>query len=319
MSTIPMINPSAIQAVFERSLQLKKNETCLIVTDPIQKKIASSFFEYVKAICADAQIIVMPTLEQHGQEPPDDVANAMLEYDVELLMTSRSISHTKARRAAKARGARIASMPMITEEIINRTLDVNYNAIRERSLILYELLLPAKTIHVTTALGTDIYIERRDMKLTHGDGGILNYPSAFGNLPEGEVSVGPGYAYGSYVVDASFPCFGKMDSPLQFTVKDTHVIEINGKHSQELRDILNAVGPNAYRVAELGIGVHPTARVTGIVLEDEKTLGTCHIALGNNMSFGGTNDVPLHLDGVILNPTVYADERLIMDNGKSLF
>jgi leucyl aminopeptidase (aminopeptidase T) len=208
---------------------------------------------------------------------------------------------------------------MITAEIINRTLDVDYQAIYDQSRALYDLLLPAKTIHITTAIGTDLYIERRDMQITHGSGGIFNYASAFGNLPEGEVSIGPGYAYGSYVVDASLPCFGKMDAPLQCTVKDTHVIEINGKRARELRAILDAVGPDAYRLAELGIGTHPTAQVTGIVLEDEKVLGTCHIAVGNNMSFGGTNDVPLHLDGVIMHPTIYADETLIMENGRPLF
>jgi len=31
-------------------------------------------------------------------------------------------------------------------------------------------------------------------------------------------------------------------------------------------------------------------------------MGTIHLALGNNMSMGGTVDVPLHLDGLILRP-----------------
>ena len=52
------------------------------------------------------------------------------------------------------------------------------------------------------------------------------------------------------------------------------------------------------------------------MLEDEKMLGTVHIALGNNLSFGGDNDVPLHLDGVITRPDIYVDDKKIMEKGK---
>ena len=55
-----------------------------------------------------------------------------------------------------------------------------------------------------------------------------------------------------------------------------------------------------------------------ILLEDEKVLGTIHIALGDNKSMGGLVDVPIHLDGVVKKPTVYFDEKMIMKNGKLL-
>ena len=51
------------------------------------------------------------------------------------------------------------------------------------------------------------------------------------------------------------------------------------------------------------------------ILEDEKVMGTVHIALGNNMSMGGTCDVGIHLDGVMLKPTLKADARVIMQDG----
>ena len=59
-----------------------------------------------------------------------------------------------------------------------------------------------------------------------------------------------------------------------------------------------------HHVAEFGIGCNHAAKVTGTILEDEKALDTCHIALGNNIHFGGTVDVPIHLDGVILQPEI---------------
>ena len=53
-------------------------------------------------------------------------------------------------------------------------------------------------------------------------------------------------------------------------------------------------------------------------IQDEKVLGTIHIALGNNVSMGGNVNVPLHLDGVIKKPTVYLDGKLLMKDGKLL-
>ncbi len=310
-----MIKESAIKAVFYNSLKLKSDEKCLIVTDTIKEEIARPFFDYASRICFRADIQVMEPLKEHGQEPPAPVAECMLNYDVELLMTNKSLSHTKARRDAKERGVRIASMPMITEDIINRCFDVDYEKVKEISLSLYSILKEAKKIQINTDLGTDITIARGMRKVYHGDGGIFDYKGAFGNLPEGEVSFAPENANGVYIVDASFPTFGKLDKPLKFDVSDGMVRQITGEKSKELVSLLDSIGPNAYIIAELGIGTNPKAKIIGNVLEDEKVLGTCHIAVGNNMSYGGNNNVPVHLDGVILAPTIFVDDKKIMDKG----
>jgi leucyl aminopeptidase (aminopeptidase T) len=38
--------------------------------------------------------------------------------------------------------------------------------------------------------------------------------------------------------------------------------------------------------------------------------------LGNNVNFGGINDVPFHSDGIIERPTIIADEKIIMKDGR---
>ncbi|MHB8852115.1 MAG: hypothetical protein ACYC6P_02010 [Ignavibacteriaceae bacterium] len=47
-------------------------------------------------------------------------------------------------------------------------------------------------------------------------------------------------------------------------------------------------------------------------------MGTIHIALGNNLSMGGSVDVPIHLDGVVKSRNVFLDNKLLMENGKLL-
>jgi leucyl aminopeptidase (aminopeptidase T) len=69
-------------------------------------------------------------------------------------------------------------------------------------------------------------------------------------------------------------------------------------------------------VAEFGIGTNYKAKLTGVILEDEKVMGTIHIALGDNISMGGIVSVPSHLDGLVKNPTVEVDGNIIMKNGK---
>ena len=76
--------------------------------------------------------------------------------------------------------------------------------------------------------------------------------------------------------------------------------------------------PAARNVAELGIGTNDKARLTGVILEDEKALGTVHVAFGSNATFGGTVEAGVHLDVVMLAPTLYLDDELVMKNGKLL-
>ena len=97
------------------------------------------------------------------------------------------------------------------------------------------------------------------------------------------------------------------------------VIKIEGRKAKDLEKRLDRIGPKAYMLAEFAIGTNPKAMVTGNVLEDEKVLGTCHIAIGNNVSFGESNDVPVHLDGIISRPTVIVGSRTILENGNALF
>ena len=78
---------------------------------------------------------------------------------------------------------------------------------------------------------------------------------------------------------------------------------------------------NARNIGELGIGLNPSARITGNMLEDEKAFSTCHFAIGENYD----NDAPslIHLDGVVRNPSIdlyYEDGSMkkIMEKGQLL-
>ena len=308
-----MLKPAEI--VLRKCLDLKKNEKLLVVTDSKLYDIAKMLFDEGRRIAKDVKLIRIPIPKVHGTEPSKKTAKEMLKYDVELLITTKSLSHTKARKNACDKGARIVTMPGITKDVIGRALDISYRELRERNRKLMKILTKGKEIKITTKKGTDLVMNIKGRKC-FDDNGIYNKKGSFGNLPSGEVAVAPveGTTNGVYVVDASFGGFGKLKNPLKIKVKNGYAIEIKGYKAKSIEKHLKN---KKYRnIAEFGIGTNPKAKVNGCVLEDEKVIGTAHIALGNNISLGGKVSVPLHLDGVIKKPTVWVDKKKIMDKGK---
>ena len=83
-------------------------------------------------------------------------------------------------------------------------------------------------------------------------------------------------------------------------------------------ELLTEHGETGTNIAELGIGTNERAKLTGEILEDEKILGTCHVAFGASAAIGGTVQVPVHLDCVVMKPTVELDGEAIVGNGKLL-
>lgn len=311
-----MVDPKAALCVFTGSLKLKKHESCLVVTDTLKKELAEAFVKQASGISENVSLkVIEPSLE-HGTEPPEEIAELMKLYDVQLLITSSSLTHTKARREATLAGARIATMPGITEETINRCLDIDYENLKNVSEKLFRRLSETTRVKVTSEEGTDLEMGIGGSSVFGRNGGLLDYPGAYGNLPEGELAFAPSGVRGRFVVDGTFPGLGLLKAPVFFDVENDFVVSISGFYAQRIKKRLDRFAPKSYKVAELGIGLNPKAKMTGNILEDEKVIGTAHIALGNNMSFGGDNDVPIHLDGVMCAPTIFFDGEPVMISGK---
>ncbi|GAB4181517.1 MAG: aminopeptidase [Calditrichia bacterium] len=314
-----LINASKI--ALRDCMNLQTEESLLIVTDEKKLNIGQAFYLAGKEMTKDILLIEIPVGAYNGAEPPEIATELMSRYNVIVAPTSTSLTHTDARRNACKHGARVGTLPGITEDIMARTLSADYKKIKERTLKLSELLSKGKIVRVTTELGTDITMPIEGQKVISSTG-IVDKPGTFGNLPSGESYLTPieGQTNGVFVVDASMAGIGKInDKPIKITVENGMAVKIEGgKEAKLLNEQVEKNGPKARNIAELGIGTNDKAQVTGLILEDEKVMGTVHIALGNNISMGGTVDVPYHVDGILLKPTVYLDDKLIMKDGKLL-
>ncbi|MFW6320506.1 MAG: aminopeptidase, partial [Halohasta sp.] len=300
----------AAETALTQCLNLGSEETCLIVTDDKREPIGESLYAVASELTDDPVIVRYPPGPQHGAEPPEPIAAALAEADVFLAPTTKSLSHTRARGAACEAGARGATLPGITEDVFVTGLDADYGAIADHSEVMYEKVAGADEIRVTSPQGTDITFEIGDREWLL-DTGVVQEPGGFSNLPAGEIFVAPERADGTYVVDGTMRPHGLLDADqrLTFEVEDGFVTQISDDEIRaQIETAAEEVGRAAYNLAELGIGTNVGVdELVGSVLLDEKAAGTVHIAIGDNAGIGGETDAPLHLDGILREPTVFVD------------
>lgn len=307
----------AAKVVLEECMGVKPGEKVLIIIDPPKREIGSILFHQAGEMQAEAMLIEMLPRDNHGVEPPRAVAEAMKAADVVIIPTSKSLTHTKARKDANDAGARIATMPDVTPDMMARTLSGGYSVIAQRCEKFAELLSGADQVRVTTPAGTELSFSLQGRK-GYADTGIIRAKGDFSNLPAGEAYAAPveGTAQGRLVVDGSMAGIGEIHTPIMMTVKDGYVTEITGgQEAEKLEAILRPYGKEARNIAELGIGLNELAQITGYILEDEKVLGTVHVAIGDNSNFGGEVSVPSHLDGILLKPTLTVDGKVLIKEG----
>jgi leucyl aminopeptidase (aminopeptidase T) len=299
---------------------LKKGENAVVVADEPLRRIGIVFWETAKEMEADAIFCEITPRSTNGEEPPRAVAALLRACDVFMIPTSRSLSHTDARRKACEDGARGATLPNINEDVMKRSLRADYAKIDERTKRVASRLAGASEARVTTALGTDISMSIKGRSCRE-DTGIVVKPGAFSNLPAGEAYLAPleGTANGRIVVDGSCAAIGVITEPITIDVKNGYATGITGgAEARALVGLVSPLGKNAKNIAELGIGTNDKAKLTGNVLEDEKVMGTVHIALGDNISMGGKVSVASHLDLIIKSPTLVIDGKEIIKEGNLL-
>ena len=295
-----------------------KDENVLIATDLNKVGIAEVFARASREVDAETVTSVMSPREMHGNEPPRIVAAAMKAADVILAPTTYSMTHTDARRAACKNGGRGATLPNITEDTMKRTLRADYKEIEKRTKQMAAMIKGAKEARVVTELGTDITMSLA-RRIVKEDTGIISERGSSTNLPAGEAYLAPveGTAKGTIVADGSCAGIGVIREPIRIKVADGYATDISGgDEATALINLISPFGQDGRNIAELGIGTNDKAQLSGSTLEDEKVMGTVHVALGDNSTFGGKCKAGIHIDGIINKPTLIADDRLIMENGK---
>jgi leucyl aminopeptidase (aminopeptidase T) len=305
----------AVHTVVHRCLAVQPGEDVVVVTDAPLQEVGEALREEAQRAQAEAVLAVMAPRETHGVEPPRTIAEALAASDVFIVPATRSLSHTQARKRATDRGARGATMPTVTADMLARLMAVDFDLLRQRSHALAGLLDAADEAHVTCPRGTDLRLDLTG-RLGLADDGDLTTPGAFGNLPCGEGFISPAGGEGT-VATRSTASFGLVQGhPVHLTIEDGRLTGATGADGERLYELLTSAGDGGTNLAELGIGTNDRARLTGNILEDEKMLGTAHVAFGASAGIGGTVSVPIHIDVMVTDATLTIGDVSVLEDGR---
>lgn len=219
---------------------------------------------------------------------------------------------------------KMGHMPGITEGMMINSVNVDFEKMKQTASFLHKSFLNAEQLHITTEEGTDVLLGVKNRIFSND---ISIKEGEMCNLPCGEIYCAPleSEADGVIFFDASIGDIGILTYPLRVYVNKGKIVKFESDDVILTKKIseLTSVDEQASVIGELGIGLNPGARITGNMLEDEKTLGTAHIAFGNNADFpgGGKNSSKIHRDYLFYRPTIevkYLDgnKKVVFKKGK---
>jgi leucyl aminopeptidase (aminopeptidase T) len=230
---------------------------------------------------------------------------------------TKALTHTDATRAAMAAGAQVFVLRGVTaEQMRGDLMRVDFAELRRVTRAVADRLDAGRTVRLTSPAGTDLHLGlegRRAFALAGGTG-----PGRFGGARSGEAAIAPapGSAHGVVVIEHAMDDLGLLDAPIRLTVEAGVVTDVGGGASADaLRRILDEAGDGARNLAEFAIGTNPAAGLSANLSEAKKVRGSVHVALGDDVSLGGTVRAAIHLDGMVLRPTVAVDAATIVADG----
>jgi leucyl aminopeptidase (aminopeptidase T) len=302
--------------------KVKGGELVLVITDTgMPFSIAECIAMVARERGAEVMITLMSPRPVEGNDPPLPIVQAMQCTNVIFMACSRSIFHSPSRIQAGKNGARGISITEFTEDdMLRGAIEADFLETKDLIDKVAEKLRGAKEAKITSPAGTDLYLDLKG----RGEGvvalnNLCHEPGQFGVLIlESSTSPNVGTAQGVIVCDASITLLkpGLVNEPVRATVKDGMVTEITGgAEAQKLRDFLAATkDPMVYNVAELGIGLNPKAKMTGVQTQDEGVFGTCHIGIGSNITWGGKIKAATHFDFIMYSPKIELDGKVLLEN-----
>jgi len=244
-----------------------------------------------------------------NSSPIPEALEELKKSDYVIAPTKHSVTHSNEIREVVKCGKKVVTLPSITEEVFIKIKDSDFKGIDKLNKKIIDFFKGTSFVEISTPSGTQISFSIQD-RSWHGND---DKSSGFvGNLPTGEAFCAPiensaeGIIYMDFWKDKISP-----KDKAWIKIKNGHIVEWNSaaeifveKHSIK----------NGLIIAEFGIGTNKShKKPIGNTLHDEKIYGTCHIAFGQNLSFGGKNASDIHSDIILLKPNITANgKRLIL-------
>lgn len=312
--------------IVRRLLEVRAGEQVALVCDP------SSEREMVEALCrqiadvgAEFTVLTQPDRETHRKNELTPVVQTALESADCLIGLTRSGGAPTYHSAVKKlyRAKRLRGMSMVMRTLENFTSGgalADYDALKVEGDRYAALWRQGSRIRIITPAGTDLSASIRGEEVMV-ECGFATEPGLEAAFSDGEVSQMPneGAAEGRICVDGPIAHLGGGETVV-LEVRGGRVVRVesSGRRSDRLREITTSV-PRADNIAEIGIGLNDACRRNGDFEEEKKARGLVHVAIGDNVFYGGTVECPVHMDMVLYAPTVLIDDLVVVDAGEVVF
>jgi leucyl aminopeptidase (aminopeptidase T) len=258
--------------------------------------------------------------EYPGAPLPAPVEQAVRGAEVVLMATSKSVAHAEIFSIEKDH-RRLISLPGIMESSFidgGGTADLKeLKAITKRVAAALE---GKREFVLKSDKGTDArFLSRGKSYACYAQAPI---PTGFAMFPDGEAAVAMDEKTleGKVVLDVFQTGVGPLREPIVFELKKGRVVRFGGGiEAQQLQELVEKYGDeNSYYFGEFALGTNPKALFLGSAGEDKKRIGTIHMSLGDDEGIGGSLKSKLHLDGVMGRPTLIADGKTFIEDGRLL-
>ena len=316
-----------------KCLKIQPGENVVIFTDENKLEFAEEISRAVKKLGGEVTAFYIPTAIRPVERITEPQAQALVSADAVIyvletesigdgLDLSREVAfrHYLIALPIQYKG-RVCMMPGFNSEM-KEAVRIDY-ALLDRACSRIRDALADKMVHIKTDLGTDIHFSLRGRKFIINNGDISKQ-GIYGNIPAGEIYTAPVEEgmNGRLVIDGSVGSLGMVENPFFIDLKDGFIVGMKsmggpGKVFDKFMEICRYDLPATKTVGEFGIGLNPGAGIIGDMLLDEKAMGTIHFAFGDSYGLGRSSS-RFHTDLLIRDPSIFVEDRCIMDHGKFL-
>jgi len=312
--------------IVEEFFPIKPGENVVVTADTISDwRVVQETVKAIYGVGAIPTLIVHPTTEVATAEPPEPVAGALQAADAWIEFNDSYLLYSNAWKKAMEAGVRYFTLGGDVDALIRMVGRVNYRVLDNLANKLIDLSNRATEMHITSALGTDLRVTvdpagSEGHVLKGGkEGGISFRGTGTTQVPPGQSSFGhvPDSVEGTLVFDGALspPAeIGVLREPVTLQISKGKITKITG--GKEARDFEKWLAgwdhPGMFEIAHCTYGFNPgVKRCKGEIGHDERVFGCMEFGMGAKWA-----DAPGHTDGIVLEPSVWADDVQLEEEGK---
>ena len=312
-----------VKIIVDKWMSVRSGESVLIITDLQHWNEMKEVQNYAKSLGANVEIRMLPgEYTQNVSAHFEELATIMQDHDVIIGATHYSLVTTEVVKRAVRSGSRFLSLPMATNDgrsiLEYGFLTMDTDKARFMAKMMLKYINESTYINLKTQSGTDLKFRKQGRKASYFNGKAKDNKGFTSSSFEVYLAVEEDQTTGTGIVDGSLGYLGKVDKPFKIQLEAGKLVDIEANEfGSTLSSYMKSFkDERIYHVGEFGIGLNTYSKCNGrCYIEDESAYGTAHIGFGRNQALGGEFEANGHFDLVFKDPSIYADNRLIMEKG----